>query len=44
MNLDTIILSAILISLLIGITFLAISSSFGKDSKNYIDPFEEDNI
>ncbi len=44
MNLDTIILSAILISLLIGITFLAISSSFGKDSKKYIDTFEEDNI
>ena len=44
MNLDTIIISTLLICLLIGITLLAINSSFGKDSKNYIDPFEEDNI
>lgn len=42
MNLDTIILSAILISLLIGITLLAINSSFGKNAQKFLDPFEED--
>lgn len=44
MNLDTIIISTLLISLLIGITLLAINSSFGKNAKSYIDPFEEDEL
>jgi hypothetical protein len=43
MNLDTIFLAFGIISLIIGITLLAIYSSFGPGSKNLIDPFEEDN-
>ena len=44
MNLDTMIISAILISLLIGITLLAINNSFGKNAKKFIDPFEEEDL
>lgn len=43
MNLDTIFLAFGIISLIIGITLLAIYSSFGPGSTNLIDPFEEDN-
>jgi len=43
MNDNTIILVFSISSLVIGITLLAIYSSFGPSSKNLIDPFEEDN-
>jgi hypothetical protein len=41
-NLDTILLAFGILSLTIVITVLAISSSFGPDSEDLIDPFEED--
>ncbi len=43
MNIETITLAFLITSLIIGITILAIYSSFGPESKNLIDPFEEDN-
>ncbi len=43
MNLDTAILSFGITSLVLGVTFLAIYSSFGPGSENLLDPFEEDN-
>jgi hypothetical protein len=42
MNLDTAFLSFLIASLAIGVTLLTIYSSFGPDSQNLIDPFEED--
>ena len=42
MNLDTAFLTFGIASLVIGITFLTIYSSFGPGSDNLIDPFEED--
>jgi hypothetical protein len=42
MNLDTAFLSFLVASLVLGVTFLAIYSSFGPGSEKLIDPFEED--
>ena len=42
MNIETAFLSFGISSLVIGITILAIYSSFGPGSENLIDPFEED--
>jgi len=42
MNLDTAFFSFIITSFVIGITILTLYSSFGPESKNLIDPFEED--
>jgi len=42
MNLDTAFLAFGIASLTIGLTLLTVYSSFGPDSKNLIDPFEED--
>jgi len=42
MNLDTALLAFAIASLTIGITLLTIYSSFGPNSKDLIDPFEED--
>lgn len=42
MNLDAILIALEITSLVIGITLLAIYSSFGPGAKNLIDPFEED--
>jgi hypothetical protein len=43
MNSDTAILSLFILSLCLGITILALYSSFGPGSENLVDPFEEDN-
>ena len=42
MNLDTVVISFGISSLVIGITILTLYSSFGPGSENLIDPFEED--
>jgi len=42
MNLDTAIVAFGIASLAIGITILALYSSFGPGSENLLDPFEED--
>jgi Photosystem II reaction centre N protein (psbN) len=42
MNLDTTFLAFLIASLALGVTSLALYSSFGPESKNLIDPFEED--
>lgn len=42
MNLDTTFLSFLIASLALGVTCLTLYSSFGPESKNLIDPFEED--
>jgi hypothetical protein len=43
MNLDTAVLAFGITSLVLGVTILAIYSSFGPGSENLLDPFEEDN-
>ncbi len=43
MNFDTTIITFLIASLAICITFLAIYSSFGPGSENLVDPFEQDN-
>lgn len=43
MNIDTAIIAFGIASLAIGVTLLAIYSSFGPGSENLLDPFEEDN-
>jgi hypothetical protein len=42
MNLDTAFFSFLLASLAIGVTILTIYGSFGPDSQDLLDPFEED--
>jgi len=42
MNFETALLAFGIASLTIGITLLAVYSSFGPGSENLIDPFEED--
>jgi hypothetical protein len=42
MNLDTAIVAFGIASLSIGVTLVAIYSSFGPGSENLLDPFEED--
>ncbi len=43
MNIETIILTFFITSLIFVITIFAIYSSFGPNSSKLIDPFEEDN-
>jgi len=42
MSLDTALLIFFLASLAVGVTVLAVYGSFGPESENLIDPFEED--
>ena len=42
MNIETLIITLGITSLVIGITIFAIYSSFGPNAKNLIDPFDED--
>ena len=42
MHLDTLFLTFGVTSFILGLTFLTLYSAFGPESKNLLDPFEED--